>query len=297
MLVTQASLEALRVGFNSRFKQGLSATPTGFAALATTIPSTTKIQTYGWLNAFPQWREWIGERRLKSFSERVYTLLNRKWEMSGEIPLDDIRDDNLGIWNEIVTGFGTGAAQELPEIQIAAAIIAGVTALCYDGQPFFSANHPIGDAGAVASNRSGDSSGQAWYLLALDKPIKPFIYQEREKPFFQMVTDPNDSYVFDNDKIKMGAKARGAAGYTFWQYAHRCDGALNAANYAAAFQAMTTLTDDEGRPLGIKPTHLVYGATNRAAAKTMIEAQNQAGGASNIYWKDVELVDGSTRLP
>jgi phage major head subunit gpT-like protein len=295
MIVSQASLDALRVEFNGAFKEGLKAAPTAFAGLATRVPSTTKIQTYGWMNAYPQWREWIGERKRKAFSENVYSLTNKKWEKSGELLLDDVRDDNLGLYSGIIAGFGSDAAQELPEIQIAAAIIAGNSTFCYDGQYFFDTDHPVGNGTMV--NKTGDASGNPWYLLAMDKPIKPFIYQEREAPFFQMVTDPNDSWVFDNDKTKFGAKARSVSGYSFWQYAHRCDGALNAANYAAAFQAMSTITDDEGRPLGIKPTHLLYGASNRAAAKTMIEAQNQAGGASNIYWKDVILIDGSTRLP
>ena len=298
MLVSQSILQGLRTAFNALFKRGLTAARTPFADVATIVPSTTKTNTYGWLAAMPQWRQFVGERRYKSFAELVYVLINLPWEKTAELPLDDIADDNLGIWSSIVERWNANGSSELIEIQVAAAmVIAHTTGLCYDGQPFFSANHPLGDAGAVFSNRSGDGSGNAWYLVALDREVKPFMYQERQAPEFNMVTDPNDSYVFKNRKVPMGSFARGAAGYTFPHYAHRCDGPISAATYATAYQAITTLTDDEGRPLGIKPTHLIYGGTNRAAAKTMIDAMNQAGGASNIYWKDVILVDGSTRLP
>jgi phage major head subunit gpT-like protein len=266
--------------------------------LATIVPSSTKTNTYGWLSAMPQWRQFVGERRYKSFAELVYVLINLPWEKSAEIPIDDVADDNLGIWKNIVERWNSDGGSELIEIQVAAAMQVGhTTGLCYDAQPFFSTSHPIGDSGAVFSNRSGDGSGNAWYLLVMGKEVNPFMYQERQAPEFNMVTNPEDSYVFKNRKIPMGSFARGVSGYTFPQYAHRCDGPIDPTHYAAAFLAITTLTDEEGRPLGLKPTHLVYGATNRAAAKTMIDAQNQAGGASNIYWKDVELVDGSTRLP
>ncbi|ESQ78506.1 Mu-like prophage major head subunit gpT family protein [Asticcacaulis sp. YBE204] len=295
-VVTQALVDALRTGFSTLFANALQGAPTPFAALAEIVPSSTATNTYAWMAALPQWREFLGERRYKALSELVYVLINKPWEKSAELPIDQIEDDNLGIWRNIVSAWGNGGSSELIEIQIAEAMKNGHVNLCYDGQPFFSANHPVGDGDAVFSNRSGDGSGQPWFLLVQNAAIKPFMYQERKKPEFTMVTNLNDSYVHKNRKLPMGSFARGVAGYTFPHFAHRCDGPINAANYAAAYAAITSLTDAEGRPLGFKPTDLVYGASNRAAAKTMIDAQNKDGGASNIYWKDVNLIDGSTRL-
>lgn len=48
---------------------------------------------------------------------------------------------------------------------------------------------------------------------------------------------------------------------------------------------------DSGNPLGIRPTTLVVGPNNRAAAKKIIDAMLVDGGNSNIYYKDVEIVD------
>jgi phage major head subunit gpT-like protein len=297
MLVTQAALEAINVGFQTTFQNALQPAQSPFAQLATRVESTAKLETYGWLAAMPQWRPFLGERHYKSFAEKDYILINQSWEKTAEIPIEQVEDDKLGIWTGIVAKWGQTGSGELPEIQIAAALKAGLTTLCYDGQHFFDPDHPVGDAGAVFSNKFGDGSGNPWYLVALNQEIKPFIYQERKAPEFTMVTNPADSYVFNNRKIPIGSFARSVAGYSFPHYASYCDGPLNAANYAAMLAAMTSLTDDEGRPLGIKPTHLVYGASNRSAALQLIKAQFNAAGASNIYYQDVELIDGSMRLP
>lgn len=62
-------------------------------------------------------------------------------------------------------------------------------------------------------------SDTAWFLLDTSKPIKPFIYQERKKPFFVQMTDMNAENVFMRKQYLYGAEARAAGGYGFWQLA------------------------------------------------------------------------------
>ncbi|VVE76448.1 putative major head subunit protein [Pandoraea anapnoica] len=62
-------------------------------------------------------------------------------------------------------------------------------------------------------------SDTAWFLLDTTKPIKPFVYQEREAPVFVQQIDPNADDVFNRKKFKFGAEARAAGGYGFWQMA------------------------------------------------------------------------------
>ena len=45
-----------------------------------------------------------------------------------------------------------------------------------------------------------------------------------------------------------------------------------------------------GQPLGVMPNLLVVGPSNRAAAKTVIEAEKNAAGASNINYKAVDIM-------
>lgn len=70
------------------------------------------------------------------------------------------------------------------------------------------------------------SSDTAWFLLDTTKPIKPFIYQERQAPVFVEQTDPQTADVFNRKKFKFGAEARAAGGYGFWQLAYGSDGTV-----------------------------------------------------------------------
>ena len=61
------------------------------------------------------------------------------------------------------------------------------------------------------------TSTTAWFLLDTTKPVKPFIYQERQKPVFVQQIDQQADNVFMRKKFKFGAEARAAGGYGFWQ--------------------------------------------------------------------------------
>lgn len=293
MLITRTNLEALRTGFRSDFQRGIATAAPAADPLTTEVSSSTKVETYGFLGDLPIFREWVGEKRLRSIDEKSYQLINRDFEATLGIHKTKIEDDNLGLYGPIVQGWGQDAGA-LKDLLVFEALGLGHARACFDGQNFFDDEHPVGDG--VQSNISGDNSTAAWFLVDLSKPLKPVLYQRRKAPTFAMVTDPEDSHVFKTGEYLMGGEARGAAGYTLWQLAHRCTGALNAANYEAAFNAMAALKNDEGEPLGIRPTHLVHGTSTRAAAKTLIKAQNKAGGESNINYLDVELIE-ARRLP
>lgn len=289
MQVTNTVLENLRVGFKTTFQVGLKAATSLSSAIRMRVPSSAGIETYGWLGDLPKFREWIGERRYKSIREEAYQLKNRKFEVTMGLPVDKIADDTLGIYAPIVEGWGQNAGNLEDEL-VFDALDQGHVRACFDGQNYFDDDHVTED-GTVWSNKTGNDAVAAWYLLDLSQPMKPILYQERQAPTFTMITDPNSETVFKNDEYLMGGKARAAAGYTFPQLAHRCTGTLNKANYEAAYKAMTSLKDSEGRPIGVRPTHIVYGSSNRAAAKALFSRELINGGDSNEYYKDVELIE------
>lgn len=295
MIITQTSLQALRTGFATDFQRGVGLAAPKSGPLITPVNSTTKVQTYGFLGDLPVFREWVGEKRIRSLKEKAYSLINRDFEATIGIHKNQINDDALGIYAPIVQGWGQDAG-DLKDSLAFEALRLGHQRECFDGQNFFDTDHPMGKEDTATSNMSGDNSTQAWFLVDLSKPLKPILYQDRQSPTFEMVTDPKDSHVFKTGEYLMGGEARGAAGYTLWHLAHRCTGPLNAANYEAAKQAMAALTNDEGEPLGIKPTHVVVGTSNGAAAKALFAAQNLAGGASNIYWNELAIIE-APRLP
>ncbi|NBB51497.1 head protein [Rhizobium sp. CRIBSB] len=295
MIITQTSLQALRTGFSTQFQNGLKTAAPVSEPMVTTVTSGTKVETYGFLGDLPIFRKWLGEKRIRSLAEKSYVLTNESYEATLGIHKDKIEDDNLGLYGPIVEGWGQDAGQ-LKDRLAFEALRDGHIRPCYDGQNFFDTDHPVDAAGAPTTNMSGAGAVQPWFLVDLSRPLKPILYQNRKAPVFHMVTDPQDSHVFSTGEYLMGGEARGAAGYTLWQLAHRSTAALDEAGYIAAYNAMAALQNDEGEPLGIRPTHIIVGASNRAAAKTLFEAQNKAGGASNIYFKDVVIID-APRLP
>lgn len=64
----------------------------------------------------------------------------------------------------------------------------------------------------------------SWFLLSTNKPIKPLIFQERQKPKFVSLTAETDANVFGRKEFIYGTDARGNAGFSFWQMAYGSDG-------------------------------------------------------------------------
>lgn len=295
MIITNSALEALRTGFRTEFNAGVGAAAPKYGAMTTTVSSTTKVETYGFLGDFPVFRKWAGPKKIRSMAEKAYQLANDDFEATLGIHKHKIEDDNLGLYAPIVRGWGEQAGSLADRLAFEA-LAAGNARPCFDGQNFFDTDHPMGSEDTATSNVSGAGAVQPWYLLDCSKPLKPILHQQRKAPTFTMVTDPQDSHVFSTGEYLMGGEARGAAGFTWWQLAHRSTAALDATSYAAAKAQAAAYVNDEDEPLGIKFTHIVVGVSNVAAARNLFLKQNLAGGESNIYFQDVQIIEAD-RLP
>ena len=86
-----------------------------------------------------------------------------------------------------------------------------------------------------------------------------------------------------------GVDARVAAGFGFWQMAFGSKAELTSANLRAAYTAMTNFTDDEGRKLNIRPTHLIVGNTNHFKARDILMSE-QVNGTTNTDRNLVQLM-------
>ena len=285
MIITAAALEALRVSFSAIFQQAFGEAPTSLDKVATTVPSSNKQNTYGWLGAFPNLREWIGERQIHQLKEHGYTIVNKPWEATVEVGRDDLEDDNLGIYGPLVQELGRNARLH-PEQLVAALLAAGFDTPCYDGQYFLDSDHPVGD-GTVSN--TGGGGGTAWYLLDTTRALKPFIFQERRKPELIAKDDPKDDQAFMRNKYIYGTDYRGNAGYGLWQLAYGSKQTLDATNYSAARAAMMSFKGDNDHPLGIIPNLLVVPPTLEGLARTLL-AEKTAAGADNPWFKTAELL-------
>lgn len=104
------------------------------------------------------------------------------------------------------------------------------------------------------------------------------------------------------DRLILGFTAiNGHDGVTFFASTHPRDGglanqnntansALSDANFNAAYASMASLTDRAGVPLGLLPRLLMTGPHWRATAKSIVEVEYLASGASNPNYKTVEYL-------
>lgn len=290
MIINRANLAMLSTGFRANFQSGLSAYASQWGQYASLVPSTTAQELYPWLDKIPGMRKWIGERQIKNISAGAYTIKNDSYEDTVSVKRTDIEDDRYGIYTTPMTLLGDAAARQ-PDELVFSGIKTGFSTNCFDGQFFFDTDHPVLDANGteVAVSNMQAGAGAPWFLLDTSKPLKPFIFQERQKPRFIGLDRETDERAFMRDEYVYGADARNAFGFGFWQTAFGSRATLNAANFEAAYDAMISFKGDFGVPLAIKPTVLVTGPANRGAAETILKKMNLVGGESNLNWDRVKL--------
>lgn len=293
MIINGSNLSALFVAFSAAFRGVLGQAPSQYATVATRVPSTTSSNEYGWLGQFPNMREWIGDRVINSLAAHGYAIRNRDFELTVGVRRNDIEDDNVGIYTPFFEELGRAAGAH-PDQLAFGALKAGPQSLCYDGQNYFDTDHPvIGADGAMGTQANWDNNGgngTPWYLLDCSRALKPLIFQVRRAPNLVSKDKPTDDNVFDRAEYVYGVDGRWNVGYGFWQLAFGSRKTLDETNLIAAWTAMCERLGDHGRPLGIKPTHLVVPPGLEWAARKLVHATTLANGADNVLKGMVEVI-------
>jgi len=293
MLINQATLRTLYIGFNTAFKMGLSTQAASqHGRVSTIVPSTTKENDYGWLGKMPNVREWIGDRVVQSIGQSGYTIRNKPYELTVGVSRDDIDDDNLGIYTPMFTEMGSASGAHYDQL-VFALLSAGFSTACYDKQFFFDTDHPVlaADGQTVLSVANTDGgSGTPWFLIDDTRTLKPIILQKRKDWNLVRKDQETDDNVFDRKEFVYGVDARHNVGYGFWQFAWGSKQTLNKANYKIAREAMMGMKGDMGRPLGIRPRLLVVPPSLEGQALEIINAERDAAGASNVYRNTAEIL-------
>jgi phage major head subunit gpT-like protein len=68
------------------------------------------------------------------------------------------------------------------------------------------------------------TSSTSWFLHVTNRPLKPFVFQQRKAPVFVSQTDMNADNVFMRKNYLFGAEARCAGGYGLWQMSYGSTG-------------------------------------------------------------------------
>lgn len=289
-VVSPEIMHALTTALSAAYVNGLKGVTPQYLRIATVVPSGSASNTYGWLSDLPGIREWVGDRRLAELEQHGYTISNKTWENSIRVKRESIEDDQIGQYSVIAQGFGRQVGV-FPDTLAFKLLSEGFSNLCFDGQNFFDTDHPM--AGGTYSNIVGDGTetGEPWFLIDESQILKPILYQNRREFDFVALDDFNNEHTFLKNEFLYGIDGRSNVGFGFWQTAVASRAPLTTANYEKAVAVLQGMKRDDGEPLGITPTTLVVGRNNRAAAKKVIEAQLVDGGDSNIYYKDVEIVN------
>lgn len=284
-VINAAVLSAINIGFSTAFQAGLGMAPSQWGTVATQFPSITRSNKYAWLGDIPGMKKWIGPRQINALKAYDYNLENEPYEDTIGVDRDDIEDDLEGVYAPRFTAMGR-AVGAFPDQLVFAALKAGFSTNCYDGQSFFDIDHPVlNEAGVETSVANTDGgAGEPWFLLDSKMPINPLILQVRKPAQFVTKDDPKDHNVFMNKEFLYGADGRWAAGYGFWQWCWGSKQTLDATHFATARKSLGKVTGDYGRPIGIMPDTLVVSLGNEEAANKIVTSEYLAGGESNP-WK------------
>ena len=294
-VLTQAQLDAINTAMQARFNKGLQVVIEDWKKIAKLISSNGKSNTYAFLSQFPAFREWVGARLHKIANKTAFQVLNRKFENTLDVPVDEIEDDNWGMYADIAESHGVSVYDLMNDL-VFGKVPLGFSEVCYDGQFFFDTDHPVypnENGSGVAATVSNMQAGalEPWVLLCTKRAPQPFYLQERTKAqFIPKTSAVTSDGVFENDMISFGGRWRGEAVFGFWQLAFGSKADLTVANFEAAFLAMETVKGDGNRKLGITPNLLVCGPSNRSKAEALLKAQKNAAGADNVNYNKVELL-------
>lgn len=114
-------------------------------------------ETYAWLGMTPAMREWIGGRNAKGFKESSVIIRNKHYEATLEVALKDVRRDKSGQVMARVNDLADRSMTHWGSL-LSTLIVAGESAVCYDGQYFFDTDHSEGSSGSQSNDLSIDIS-------------------------------------------------------------------------------------------------------------------------------------------
>jgi phage major head subunit gpT-like protein len=224
-LITKAVLQALQTGFSTIFRGAYRDTPTPVEQLATIVPSSHKIETYGWMQRMLEMREWIGPRVIQGLKTHAYQLENKSYEATLAVDREEIEDDSLGLFDARAAEMGRVAARIWFKLLIDALVNGNAaTSLGFDGVPFFSTSHPLNPAGVQSNNFVG-------------------------------------------------------AGFAFSEAA-----------LIAGVNAMKRYTGEDGRFMGVSPTHLIVPPELEIPARKILNAALVTNGGTNVLSGYLQII-------
>lgn len=251
-------------------------------AFVTSMNLSTRTMRFDWLGDSYEMREWVGPRIARQLKSFEYEVTYKEYELTHKVLRRDIIDHIVGPYNLAAFSGGTGAALLKPRL-VSEALDEGNERVCYDGQFFFDTDHPVGEEGDATTasnyfNSGGAQAARPWYIMDLSPrvAVKPIIALTREEAQYVSYQNLSDPSVFNNKEFIFGVQKSMGTAYGLWQTAARCEADMTVNKILEIDSAMSEYTGDnkneKGRrkKLGIKPTHLVHGRSQRERVKVLL---------------------------
>lgn len=108
-------------------------------------------EDYRWLGMAPAMREWVGGRLAKGLRSQNYVILNKPYEATLEVLVDEMRRDKTGQIMVRVNELADRTADHWESL-LSTLILNGAATVCYDGQYFFDTDHSEGDSGTQSNS-------------------------------------------------------------------------------------------------------------------------------------------------
>jgi phage major head subunit gpT-like protein len=151
MINTTANVAELSRGFSKVFEKSRKDTEVWHPKLSMKISSSHAVEIHSFMARMLAMREWVGPRLLDSIKNHEYVLRNRDFEKSLAVPVNDIEDDALGIYDLKFQELARIIAKH-PDQLMKETLQAGTSTNGFDGVSFFSGSHPLDPAGVQSNN-------------------------------------------------------------------------------------------------------------------------------------------------
>jgi len=141
MIVNQATLSSLFVGFKKVFSDTLQSTPDKFERIGTMIPATGASTDLPLVALAGSIREWIGDRQKQNLAAYKKNVTHRKFEQTVGVARTDIEDDNVGLYKPAIAQMAVKAKEYPYDLAITRLMTDGFTVAGLDGVALFNAAH------------------------------------------------------------------------------------------------------------------------------------------------------------
>lgn len=204
MIIDSASYDIFYTGLKTEFQKGIEEVSPTSTPFTMKVASATAREAYKWLTHIPGFRE-IGAdaaKIIRNVKNEEFVVVNRKFEDTIEVPIDDIEDDQVAQYSGMAKAIGVQGQLLYDQLVFECLNTGFSTTQTYDGKAWFANDHVVGES--VVDNLSTKKLTLANYATVLAQ-IKQFKVKP-DKDSVARPLNPTGKYV-----LVVGPKNEGTA--------------------------------------------------------------------------------------